>query len=220
MRCDIHAETSRQEETMKRVPSILVLFLAVTFFSARPSFAQMGQMEMMGGGEKGHPGGMPGMGPGMGMPKGNPHGDPFSPEVLREYLGLNDDQVQKMRQLRMEYEKESIRKHADLRVAQLELADLLQQKNIDMGQVEKKIRQIETVRGDLMLFRIRSLMKAKDFLNDEQFARFKQMTLAFSAHRMVRGMMRGMPPPGMMGPGMGETTPETPQGEEEPEGGE
>ena len=210
---------------MKRVSSILILLFVVTFVLARFSYAQMDPMGMMmGGGEKGRPGSMsgpgPGMGQGMGMSKGYGHGDPFSPEMLREHLGLNDEQVQKMRQLRTDYEKESIRKHADLRVAQLELGELMQQKSIDIGQVEKKVRQIETVRGDLMLFRVRSLVKTKDFLTPEQFDKFKQMTLAFSAHRFGGRTMRRMPPPGMMGPDMGGTMPDMPQGEEGPEGDE
>ena len=131
-----------------------------------------------------------------------PHGDPLSPESLREMLGLSDDQVQKMRQLRMEYEKETIRKAADIRVAGLEVKDLLEQKTVDLAQVEKKVRQLEGLRGDLTLLRVRSMMKAKDFLNDQQFAKFKQMILMLSSHRMA-GMHEMMMRRGHPGESMG-----------------
>jgi hypothetical protein len=186
---------------------LLALSLILFVFSISPSFAQTGS-GMPGERERRH--GAGGMMPGEGrmspemMMKGRPHGDMLSPEMLREALGLNDEQVQKLRQLRSDYEKETIRKHADLRVARLEMRDLLEQKNIDMGQLEKKIRQIEGVRSDLMLFRVKSLMKAKEFLSAEQFDRLRKMTLAMAAHRgggmmggpmMGGGMMRG-PMPG------------------------
>lgn len=160
------------------------------------SFAQMGP-GMSGGGERRH-----GEGPGMmqGMMKGRMHGDPFSPEMLKEALGLNDEQTQKIRQLRSDYEKESIRKHADLKVARLELKDLLEQKNVDMGQVEKKVRQTEGLRSDLMLYRVKSLMKTKEFLSPEQFDRFRKMTIAMASHR-GGGMMGG--PMMRRGPMMG-----------------
>jgi Spy/CpxP family protein refolding chaperone len=178
---------------------LLALSLILFVFSIGPTFAQTGS-GMPGDRERRH--GERGMMPGEGrmrpdmMMKG-PHGDLLSPEMMREALGLNDEQVQKLRQLRSDYEKETIRKHADLRVAQLELKDLLEQKNIDMSQVEKKIRQTEGLRSDLMLFRVKSLMKAKDFLSAEQFDRLRKMTLAMAAHR--GGGMMGGP---MMGGGM------------------
>jgi len=185
--------------TLKRF--ILALLLVEGITCAGFAAAQMGSGSMgmpPPGGEGGHGQGGPMM-PGR---MGPPHGDPLSPESLRGMLGLSDDQVQKMRQLRMEYEKETIRKGADIRVGELEMKDLLEQKNVDLAQVEKKVRQLEALRGDLMLVRVRSMLKAKDFLNDQQFDRFKQMVLLMASHRMggMHGpMMRGGPPGDSMG---------------------
>jgi len=106
-----------------------------------------------------------------------------SHEFVRNKLGLTEDQAQKLRQLRIDYKKGTIRRHADLRIARLDLREILEQKTIDPEKVEKKVRQIEGLRGDLQIFRIQSMMKAKDFLSDEQFAKFKHMILAHSSHR-------------------------------------
>jgi len=170
---------------MKLSRFILALLLVQPTISAAVAAAQMGSGSMeMQENETRHP---------EDGPSGKmfrPHGDPFSPESLREMLGLTDDQVQKISQLRLDYEKETIRKHADIRVAELELKNLLEQKNIDMGAFEKKVRQLEGLRGDLMLLRVKDMQKAKEFLNEKQFAHFKEMIMRMATHRM--GRMDGM----------------------------
>jgi len=53
----------------------------------------------------------------------------------REKLGLSDEQVRRMEQLRTEFEKESIRKDADRRVAEMDLDALLNAATVDMAKV-------------------------------------------------------------------------------------
>lgn len=188
---------TEKEDTMRRYFVLFALTFAVATFTSATVFAQMGMM----GGDKGHGfekrhGEMSGK---MGMSRGGP----FSVERMREVLNLSEEQEQQMRKLRMDYKKENIRKHADLKVARLELSELMQEKNMNMGKVEKKVRQVEGIQGNLMLFRINNLMKAKEFLSDEQFDKFRKMTRGFSSHRKRHGMMKkGMHGKGMMKKGM------------------
>jgi hypothetical protein len=86
----------------------------------------------------------------------------------REKLGLSPDQVKNLEQLRDNFQKESIRKEADLRVAEMDLNSLLEAQPVDMAKVEAKIREMERLRADLRLGRIRTIEKGKDQLTADQ----------------------------------------------------
>jgi Spy/CpxP family protein refolding chaperone len=93
----------------------------------------------------------------------------------REKLGLSDDQVRRMEQMRADFEKESIRKEADLRVANLDLDALLDATSLDMPKVEAKVREIEKNRADLRLARIRTIEKAKELLTPDQRKKLQEI---------------------------------------------
>ena len=59
----------------------------------------------------------------------------------REKLGLSTEQVRNLERLRNSFEKESIRKEADIRVAKMDLRDLLNAQPVDMSKVEAKVQQ-------------------------------------------------------------------------------
>ena len=61
----------------------------------------------------------------------------------REKLDLSAAQVKNLEQLRNDFQKESIRKDADLRVAEMDLNGLLGAEKVDMAKVEAKVREIE-----------------------------------------------------------------------------
>ena len=86
----------------------------------------------------------------------------------REKLGLSAAQVKSLEQLRNDFQKESIRKDADLRVAEMDLNGLLGAEKIDMPKVEAKVREIERLRTDLRLARIRTIQKGKEVLSADQ----------------------------------------------------
>jgi Spy/CpxP family protein refolding chaperone len=145
------------------------------------------------------------MGPG---PGGSPHSGPkrgssfaheaFSVESFKEKLDLTDEQVEKFSKIRSDYLKESIKKRAEIKVAGVELFELFDQKKIDQAQIEKKLRQIEALKTDIALFRIKMLFKTQAFLNEDQFEKLKTMTKRMIGHRMMKGKR------GMMGSGMGQ----------------
>jgi Spy/CpxP family protein refolding chaperone len=86
----------------------------------------------------------------------------------REKLDLTSEQVKNLERLRNDFEKQSIRKDADIRVARLDLHALLEAQPVDMTKVEAKVREIERLRADLRFGRIRAAQKAKEQLSDEQ----------------------------------------------------
>jgi hypothetical protein len=93
----------------------------------------------------------------------------------REKLALTGEQTRNLERLRTDFEKESIRKDADLRVAEMDLKSLREGPSIDMAKVEGKVREIERLRADLRLARIRAIEKGKEQLTDDQRKKLQEM---------------------------------------------
>jgi Spy/CpxP family protein refolding chaperone len=94
---------------------------------------------------------------------------------FRAELGLTDDQASRLRGLRSEYRKQAIRRHADIRIARLELGDLLAEDSWNLPRAEEKIRQISTVRTEARLARLRALARARDILTPEQREKLREL---------------------------------------------
>ena len=93
----------------------------------------------------------------------------------RDRLGLTADQIKQLEQLRNDFAKESIRSEANLRIVEMDLSSLLEAQAVDMTQVEAKIREIEQIRGDLRIARIRSIEKGKAQLSAEQRRKLQEL---------------------------------------------
>ncbi len=163
----------------------------------------MGHGGMMGQGGMG-PGmmGQRGMGPGGGWRRGMRGDLAFDEHPLitimlhhRSQLGLTDEQVEQLRALRSNFEKEAIRTGADLRILELELDDLLDAEQVDLAKVEAMVRKEEATRASLRLSRIRAIEQAKTALTAEQRQRLR------SAVEAWEGPGAGPMGPGMRGPG-------------------
>ncbi|HYY25497.1 MAG TPA: periplasmic heavy metal sensor [Candidatus Udaeobacter sp.] len=93
----------------------------------------------------------------------------------RDKLGLSQDQVRKLEQVRNDFERESIRRDADLRIAEMDLAALTDSSAVDLPKVEAKVREIERLRADQRLARIRSIEKGKEQLTAEQRKKLQEI---------------------------------------------
>lgn len=111
--------------------------------------------------------GMPGM-PGM---EGSSRAErPLITIMLhhRADLGLSAEQVGRLEALRAEYTREAIRRDADIRIAELDVAALLDKEPVDLPKVEAKVREAAQLRAELRLARIRILEQGKAVLTPEQ----------------------------------------------------
>ncbi len=86
----------------------------------------------------------------------------------RQELGLTAAQTQQLERIRSDFQREAIKLDADQRVAQMDLAALLRADPVDMPKVEAKVREIERLRADLRLGRIRAVEQGKALLTAEQ----------------------------------------------------
>jgi Spy/CpxP family protein refolding chaperone len=93
----------------------------------------------------------------------------------RDKLGLTAEQVRSLERLRSDFQKESIRKDADLRVAEMDLKALGDAQPVDLVKMEAKVREIERLRGDLRLARIRTVEKGKEQLTAEQRKKLQEL---------------------------------------------
>jgi Spy/CpxP family protein refolding chaperone len=93
----------------------------------------------------------------------------------REQLGLTTQQVDSFRKLGMDSRRAAIRRHADLQIAQLDLMGLRFSDPVDMGKIEAKVREIEKLKGDGSIARIRTAEAAKAQLTAEQREKLKSL---------------------------------------------
>ena len=90
----------------------------------------------------------------------------------KDHLRLTGEQVKRLEQLRDNYQRQSIRTEADTRIVDLDIAVLLDQPNVEVPKVEQKIREVEKLRADLRIARVRAVEQAKALLTTEQRKKF------------------------------------------------
>lgn len=127
-------------------------------------------------------------------------GSPFDIDMFKDHLDLSEDQVKKLKKVRLDYRKALIMRKAELRVLELELWELIDVKDLNMGKIEKKLKEVHNLKGDIMLYRIRTLNGTKKVLSDEQYAKFRKMGFRSMRQKMGRHGMSGGMGGGYMGP--------------------
>jgi Spy/CpxP family protein refolding chaperone len=88
---------------------------------------------------------------------------------------LTPEQAARLETLRQEFTRESIRRDADLRIAEMDLAALLDQAPLDLAKVEAKVRELERLRADLRIARIRTIEQGRALLTPEQRAKLQSL---------------------------------------------
>jgi Spy/CpxP family protein refolding chaperone len=139
---------------------------------------------------------------------------PLISEMLfaREQLGLSPAQIEKLRGLRSGFEKEAIKKQAEIRVAEIDLSDLLAANPPDLGKIETQVMKIATLRGNLRFARIKTLDEGRAVLSSEQWQKFQNLASSPRGPHGMRWQQGQIPGPhGMMMEGSG--------GPEESQGG-
>jgi Spy/CpxP family protein refolding chaperone len=154
----------------------------------------------------------PGMGPGM-MGNCGMHGNMMGAGMMGDCgmcgimmdrltdLNLDEQQRTAINAIKSKMMKDTIRKSADMRIAQIELNDLLQQDPLDMKAVEAKMKQLESMRTEMRLSHLKAMEDIKAKLTPEQRKEFLQMLEErpmMKGMGMMRGHMSGMKGMGMM----------------------
>ncbi|MDH3976022.1 MAG: Spy/CpxP family protein refolding chaperone [Deltaproteobacteria bacterium] len=102
-----------------------------------------------------------------------PRCDELSPEnhlyiMNADKLGLSDEQIKKLRQIKSECDREFIEDRARMRVARTELYTLLEADPVDMKAVEEKSEEISRLLNGIILKRTKVKVKSMMILTEEQ----------------------------------------------------
>ncbi len=156
--------------------------------------SQMGQMsammpmcqrmmhQMMGGmgrkmkAERSHP-----MGKGLGQLGG---AERFIRQA--EKLELSDDQVNQLKSIKQDQQKWDIQKKADIDVARVELAELLDSQLVNFDKIKSKISQMADMEKEMRLAHLAAIQKAHKVLTAEQLEKVKTLR-----KHQARGLKKG-----------------------------
>lgn len=175
--------------TLGALALVLGLTLPVAAQSSETTEAVQAQMGPGGGGPGGPGMGGPGMqrgqGPG-GWQRHAGHGHMrrggrsivFMALRYQKELGLSPQQVSSLQQLGMDAARAGIQRQANAKLARLDLMAMLRTSPVDMAKVEAKVRDMERLRADGMIARIRTNEAAKAQLSADQQEKLKSLRMS------------------------------------------
>jgi Spy/CpxP family protein refolding chaperone len=162
----------------------LLLSLLLTVALAVPAFSQMMDMPMKeckeGRGEMMEMGNMDRMGNMMDMCL--EHGDK---------IGLTDEQIKKIKPIHREMQKKQARFKADLKIAEIELIELMEVKDFDLEKASAAVKKIADINAAHHLEMLKSMKEVRTILTDEQFEKMrKMMPMKMGAKKPAKKMMK------------------------------
>lgn len=147
----------------------IVLSLLLTVVFAVPAFSQMEGMSMMEQYRGGH-------GQMMGMGNIDKMGDMMGMCIEHsDKMGLTDDQMVKIKPLHSEMQKKQVRFRADLKIAEIELKDIMEVKDFDMEKGDAAVKKIAAIKTAHHLEMLKGMKEMRTILTDEQFNKMKKM---------------------------------------------
>jgi Spy/CpxP family protein refolding chaperone len=162
---------------MKKI--VFALLLMVVF--AVPAFSQM-DMPM-----RGHGGGHGQM---MEMDHMDMMGGDMMCMEQANKMGLTDDQMMKMKPLHREMQKKQIRSKADLKLAEIELMEIMEVKDFDLDKATSAVKKIEDLKTARHLEMLKAMKDMRAILTDDQFKKMhKMMPMKMGEKKHGRMMM-------------------------------
>lgn len=92
-------------------------------------------------------------------------------------LDLDARQKEAIREIKSRVMKDTIKKRAELKVARVELGDILHKETVDLAAAEAKLKQMESLRTDIRLSHIKAMEEIKGKLTPEQRNKFKELLM-------------------------------------------
>lgn len=145
-----------------------VLTLLLTLVFAVPAFSEMLDMPMNehreGHGQMIETGNMDNIGDMVGMC--TEHADK---------MGLSDEQMMKMKPLHREMRKKQVRFKADLKIAEIDLMEIMEVKDFDLEKASVAVKKIAEIKTAHHLEMLKAMKQMRSILTDEQFMKMKKM---------------------------------------------
>jgi Spy/CpxP family protein refolding chaperone len=90
-------------------------------------------------------------------------------------LALTPEQIRSLEVLRGEFQRTADLQTGEIQRLELELQRMLSREQIDLAQVETRVRRIEALRTEIRLGRIRTVEKGKATLTPEQWRKLQPL---------------------------------------------
>jgi Spy/CpxP family protein refolding chaperone len=104
-------------------------------------------------------------------------------------MGLSEDQLLKMKPLHRELQKKQVRFAADQKIAEIDLAEILEVKDFDLEKANSAVKQMAETKTAYHLEMLKAMKQMRTILTDDQFKEMKKMMAMKmdekrSAHKM------------------------------------
>jgi Spy/CpxP family protein refolding chaperone len=126
-------------------------------------------------------------------------------EALQSDIGLTEQQVAEIRRIHTEGRKASIRRNADLRIARMELEELMGAATVDEAKVAARVKTIGELQAAALKERTESRLAVRRLVTAEQYQKMQQAKRGAMREHRARPARRSMGEGrGPGGPGGGE----------------
>ncbi len=99
------------------------------------------------------------------------------PMAMMQKLDLTDAQQAQIRKLHVDFQKKQIQNQAKVRLARLDLGQMLQADKPDRAAIEKTIRDISSIETDTKLARVDQMLAIRAILTPEQLKMWKEQRM-------------------------------------------
>ncbi len=110
---------------------------------------------------------------------------------VSDKLELSASQKAQFEALKTNFKKFAVKKNADIKVAKIELNELLSKDNFNSKKIKSQISKIESLQSDLRIEMLKTIEKSRSFLRQDQLDKLKEL-------RTKGGMGMGMMKHGKM----------------------
>jgi Spy/CpxP family protein refolding chaperone len=104
-------------------------------------------------------------------------------------MGLTDEQTMKMKPIHSEMQKKQARFKADLKIAEIELKDIMDVKDFDLEKASAAVKKIAEIKTAHHLEMLSAMKEMRTILTDEQFKKMKKMHKEMGENKPAKRMM-------------------------------
>ncbi len=123
-------------------------------------------------------------------------------QALQSDIGLSDEQMAELRRIRSGGRKAAIRRNAEMRIARLELDEILGAATVDEARIAARVKAISDLQAAAFKDRIESRLAVRRLVTAEQYQKMQQQKRRAVRARRGRLMRRPMAgESGSSGPG-------------------
>ena len=105
-------------------------------------------------------------------------------------MGLTDDQVAKMKPIHREMQKKQARFTADLKIAEIELMEIMEVKDFDLEKASLAVKKIAEIKTAHHLEMLKAMKEMRGIMTDEQFKNMKKMHMEMGEKKPAKRMMK------------------------------